>query len=57
MIVPMCHGSGTGTADMNMKYLILGYMQKEMIVSMCHGRGTGTADMNMKYLILGYMQK
>ena len=39
------------------KYLILGYMEKEMIVSMCHGRGSGTADMNMKYLILGYMQK
>ena len=35
-----------GTADMNMKYLILGYMQiAMMIISMRHGRGTGTADM------------
>ena len=49
--MPMCHGSRT--ADMNMKYLILGYMQKEMIVSMCHERRTGTADINRKYLIIG----
>ena len=51
----MDDGSGTGTADMNMKYIILGFMQKEIIVSMCHGRGTGTADMNMKFLIHGYI--
>ena len=38
---------------MNMKYLILGNMQKEMIVSMCHGSGTVTADINIKYLIFG----
>ena len=53
--MPMCHGSRT--ADMNMKYLIIGYIQKEMIVSMCHGRRTGTADINRKYLIIGSMQK
>ena len=53
----MDDGCGTGTADMNMIYLILGYMQKKTIVSMCHGSGTGSADMNMKYFILGFMQK
>ena len=29
MIVSMCHGSGTGSADMNIKYLIYGYIQTE----------------------------
>ena len=48
----MDDGCGTGTADMNMIYLILGYMQKKTIVSMCHGSGTGRRECRYEHEIL-----